>query len=385
METIETAVIGAGVIGLAVARRLSDAGREVVVLESEDAFGTASSSRNSEVIHAGLYYPKDSLRARLCVSGKQALYRYCAERGVGHRRTGKLLVAADEDDIQALENMRVRAAANGVDDLRLLDAAEVRALEPALRCRSALFSPSSGIVDSHGLMLALLGEAQAHGAALALKSPVAGGETRAEGVVLDVGGANPTRILARTVVNCAGLGAQTVARSIRGADPKTIPPLYYGKGSYFTLAGKTPFRHLIYPAPRPLASGWLGVHVTLDLAGRARFGPDLEWIERPDYGVEPSRATRFYPAIRRYWPELPEGSLQPGYAGVRPKLARAGEPERDFAILDPKETGVPGLFNLFGIDSPGLTSCLAIADAVGRKLGLAPDPILGERRSPLPS
>lgn len=374
MDTVETAVIGAGVIGLAVARRLSAAGREVVVLESENAIGTGNSSRNSEVIHAGLYYPKDSLRARLCVPGKKALYRYCAERGVGHLRTGKLLVAVDGNELPALEAIRAKAAANGVDDLRFLDAAGVRALEPAVRCHAALFSPSSGIVDSHGLMLALLGEAEARGAALAFKSPVAGGEARADGVVLEVGGETPTRILCRAVVNCAGLGAQRLARAIRGAHTDTIPPLHCGKGSYFTLSGKTPFRHLIYPAPG--ASGWLGVHVTLDLAGRARFGPDLEWIERPNYDVDPARAMRFYPAIRRYWPGLPDGALQPGYAGVRPKLAKAGEPERDFAILGPEDTGVPGLVNLFGIDSPGLTSCLAIADAVGRKLGLSPDPIL---------
>ena len=377
MDTLDTAVIGAGVIGLAVARRLSAAGREVVVLESEDAFGTVTSSRSSEVIHAGLYYPENSLRARLCVAGKQALYRYCAERGVGHARAGKLLVAADDEDMQALEGVRDRAAANGIDDLRQLDGAQTRALEPALHCRAALFSPSSGIVDSHGLMLALLGDAEAKGAALALKSPVAGGEARAGGVVLEVGGANPTRILARAVVNCAGLGAQGLAHSIRGANPEAIPKLYYGKGSYFTLTGRTPFRHLIYPMPRP--SGWLGVHVTLDLAGRARFGPDLEWIERPDYNVDPTRAEPFYSAIRRYWPELPDGALQPGYAGIRPKLAGAGVPERDFAILGPAETGVPGLFNLFGIDSPGLTACLAIADALGRKLGLPPDPILAGR------
>ncbi len=374
MDTVETAVIGAGVIGLAVARRLALAGREVVVLESEDAIGTQNSSRNSEVIHAGIYYPQGSARARLCVPGQRALYRYCAERGVGHRRTGKLLVAIDADEIPALEGIRAKAIANGVTDLHWLDAAEARKLEPQLRCHAALFSPSSGIVDSHGLMLALRGEAEDRGAALALKSPVAGGEAHAKGVVLDVGGVQPTRILCRTLVNAAGLGAQKLARALRGARADTIPPLHCGKGSYFTLSGKTPFRHLIYPAP--LASGWLGVHVTLDLAGRARFGPDLEWVERPNYDVDPARAERFYPAIRRYWPELPDGALQPGYAGVRPKLAPAGAPERDFAILGPADTGIPGLVNLFGIDSPGLTSCLAIADEVGRMLGLPPDPIL---------
>ncbi len=374
MDTIETVVIGAGVIGLAVARRLATAGREVVMLEAEAAIGTVTSSRSSEVIHAGIYYPKDSLRARLCVPGKRALYRYCAERGVDHRRTGKLLVAIEADEVAGLEAIRAKATANGVGDLRRLDAAEARTLEPALRCRAALFSPTSGIVDSHGLMLALQGDAEAHGARIAFNSPVTGGEAREDGVVLDVGGETSIQVLARTVVNCAGLGAQTIARAIRGARADAIPPLHCGKGSYFTLAGRSPFRHLIYPAPG--TSGWLGVHVTLDLAGRARFGPDLEWVSAPTYDVDPARAEKFYPAIRRYWPELPDGALQPGYAGVRPKLAGAGEPERDFAILGPEETGIPGLINLFGIDSPGLTACLAIANAVGRKLGHPPDPLL---------
>jgi L-2-hydroxyglutarate oxidase LhgO len=374
MDTIETAVIGAGVIGLAVARRLSAAGREVVVLEAEAAIGTVTSSRSSEVIHAGIYYPKDSLRARLCVPGKRALYRYCAERGIGHRRTGKLLVAVEPDEVARLEAIRAKAAANGAADLRLLEAAEARTLEPELRCRAALFSPTSGIVDSHGLMLALQGDAEDRGARIAFQSPVTCGAAREGGVVLDVGGAAPIRVLARTVVNCAGLGAQRIARSIAGARADAIPPLHCGKGSYCTLTGRSPFRHLIYPVPG--ASGWLGVHVTLDLAGHARFGPDLEWVKAPNYDVDPALAEKYYPAIRRYWPGLPEGALQPGYAGVRPKLAGPGEPERDFAILGPEATGVPGLINLFGIDSPGLTACLAIADAVGRMLDLPPDPLL---------
>jgi L-2-hydroxyglutarate oxidase LhgO len=374
MDTIDTAVIGAGVIGLAVARRLAHAGHEVVVLEAADAIGTITSSRNSEVIHAGIYYPKDSLRARLCVPGKRALYRYCAERGVGHRRAGKLLVAVEDAEIAGLEAIRAKAAANGVGDLKRLEAAEARALEPELRCRAALFSPSSGVVDSHGLMLALQGDAEDKGAAIAFGSPVTGGEARRDGIVLEVGGETEVRVLARTVVNCAGLDAQRLARTIRGARADAIPPLHCGKGSYFTLAGRSPFRHLIYPVPG--GSGWLGVHVTLDLAGRARFGPDLEWVAEPNYDVDPARADKYYPAIRRYWPGLPDGALQPGYAGVRPKLAPPGEPERDWAILGPEDTGVPGLVNLFGIDSPGLTACLAIADQVGRKLELPPDPAL---------
>ncbi len=375
MDTIDAAVIGAGVIGLAVARRLALAGREVVVLEAETAIGTHTSSRNSEVIHAGIYYPKDSWRARLCVPGKAALYRYCAERGVGHAQAGKLIVATDDDEAALLDGVRARAAANGVADLRLLDAAEIHEMEPALRCRAALFSPSTGIVDSHELMLALRGEAETLGAVLALKSPVMGGEPRDGGIVLAIGGEHPTTVLCRTVVNAAGLGAQDVARAIRGVRPDVVPPLYYGRGNYFTLAGKNPFRHLVYPVPRPRTSGWLGVHVTLDLAGRARFGPDLEWIDAVDYRVDPARGVPFYAAVRRYWPNLPDGALGPAYAGVRPKLAGPGEPERDFVLQSEAESGVPGLINLFGIDSPGLTSCLAIADAVGRMLDLGPDPL----------
>ena len=376
MDTIDAAVIGAGVIGLAVARRLALAGREVVVLEAENAIGTHTSSRNSEVIHAGIYYVQDSWRARLCVPGKSALYRYCAERGIGHAQAGKLIVATDDDEAALLAGVRARAAANGVTDLRPLDAAEIRVLEPALRCRAALLSPSTGIVDSHGLMLAFLGEAESLGAALALKSPVTGGRAHDGGVVLEIGGDHPTTLLCRTVVNAAGHGAQKIARAIRGVRTETVPPLYYGRGNYFTLIGKNPFRHLIYPVPRPKTSGWLGVHVTLDLAGRARFGPDLEWIDAVDYRVDPARGAPFYAAIRRYWPDLPDGALSPAYAGVRPKLAGPGEVERDFVLQSAAESGVPGLVNLFGIDSPGLTSCLAIADAVGRILGLEPDPLL---------
>lgn len=376
METIDAAVIGAGVIGLAVARRLALAGREVVVLEAENAIGTQTSSRNSEVIHAGIYYVKDSWRARLCVPGKHALYRYCAERGVQHRRTGKLIVAVDDAEAAGLPRVCARAAANGVSDLRPLDAADIRAMEPALRCRAALFSPSTGIVDSHGLMLALQGEAESRGAPVVLRSPVTGGEARAEGVVLEIGGDYPTTILCRTVVNAAGHGAQEIARAIRGMRLETIPPLHYARGNYFTLTGKNPFRHLIYPAPRPRSSGALGVHVTLDLAGRARFGPDLEWIDSLDYAVNPERSVPFYEAVRRYWPDLPDGALTPAYAGVRPKLAGPGEPERDFILQGPADSGVAGLVNLFGIDSPGLTSCLAVADAVGGMLGLDPDPLL---------
>ncbi len=374
-ERIETVVAGAGVIGLAVARRLAMAGRDVVVLEAADAIGTGTSSRNSEVVHAGLYYPEGSLRARLCIAGKQALYRYCADHGVAAPKVQKLLVAVEDNEIPGLRKIEASARAAGVDDLRRLSADEARRLEPALRCTEALLSPSTGIVDSHGLMLALQGDAEERGAAIAFNSPVTGGAVETGEIAIDVGGAQPMQIRCREFVNAAGLKAQDVATSIRGVDPATVPPVHYAKGSYFVLAGKSPFTHLIYPAPAPKNAGWLGVHVTLDLGGRARFGPDMEWTDRIDYRVDPRRAAPFYAAVRRYWPDLENGALEPGYAGVRPKLSRPGEPIADFVIDGPEDHGIPGVVNLFGIDSPGLTSSLAIADHVGRKLGLPPDPL----------
>jgi L-2-hydroxyglutarate oxidase LhgO len=364
-ETVECAVIGAGVIGLAVARRLARAGREVAVLEAADAIGTVTSSRNSEVIHAGIYYPTGSLKARLCVEGGRHLYDFCAEHGVAHRRLGKLIVATSQAHIPELESLKAKAAANGVTDLEWRDGEAVRALEPELACVGALLSPSTGIVDSHGLMLALQGDAEAAGASLALDTPVLGGAIEDGGILLHVGGAQPMRLRCRIVVNAAGLGAQAIARTLQGLDPATIPGLHYAKGNYFTLSGRTPFRHLIYPVPEP---GGLGVHVTLDLQGRARFGPDVEWVTKLDYAVDPRRAERFYAAVRRYWPELPDGALLPGYAGIRPKLSPAGSPPDDFLIQGPAAHGVPGLVNLYGIESPGLTSCLAIADEVAALL-----------------
>ncbi len=359
-------MIGAGVVGLAVARALALAGREVVVLEAADAIGTGTSSRNSEVIHAGIYYPKGSLKARLCVAGRERLYPYCAARGVGHRRCGKLIVATDQAQIAGLRDLEAKARANGVADIRWLDGAEARALEPALECVAALLSPSTGIIDSHGLMLAYQGDAENAGAVVALESPVTGGEVTDGGILLEVGGAEPTTLRAREVVNSAGLSAQPVARALRGLDPVSVPPLHFAKGSYFALAGRAPFTHLIYPAPEQAG---LGVHLTLDLAGQAKFGPDVEWVAAPGYDVDPARGEGFYAAVRTYWPGLPDGALAPAYAGVRPKIQARGEPAADFVIQGPAGHGVPGLVNLYGIESPGLTASLAIADMVLEALG----------------
>jgi L-2-hydroxyglutarate oxidase LhgO len=360
-EHLDTVVIGAGVVGLAIARAFALAGREVVVLESEGAIGTATSSRNSEVIHAGIYYPTGSLKARLCVAGRLALYPYLERRGVAHRRCGKLIVATDTGQIAGLEKLHAQARANGVDDLRLLEAREARALEPQLSCVAALESPSTGIIDSHAYMLALRGEAEDRGAAIAFRSPLTGGRVQPAGIELEVGGAEPVRLLARTVVNSAGLHAQEVARCLQGFPADRVPPTYYCKGNYFSLSGRSPFSRLVYPAPE---SAGLGVHLTLDMAGQARFGPDVEWIERIDYDVDPGRSRVFYDAIRRYWPGLKDGGLRSAYCGIRPKIQSRNEPSRDFLIQGPEEHGVPGLVNLFGVESPGLTASLAIADHV---------------------
>jgi L-2-hydroxyglutarate oxidase LhgO len=363
VDRVDAAVIGAGLIGLAVARALALAGREVVILEGEDAIGTHTSSRNSEVIHAGIYYPQGSRKARACVAGRERLYAYCAERGVPHRRCGKLIVAADAAQEGELEGILRRAHANGVGDVAPVTLAEIRAMEPELRAVAALHSPSTGIIDSHALMLAYLGDAQNAGAMLALKSPLERAAVRAGGIELRVAGADP--ILAGAVVNCAGLRAPSLARRFEGYPAGQAPRELYAKGNYYTLERRAPFARLVYPVPEP---GGLGVHVTLDLAGRARFGPDVEWIEEIDYRVDPARAGRFYAAIRRYWPGLPDGALAPGYAGIRPKISGSGEPAADFVVQGPREHGVPGLVHLFGIESPGLTASLALADDVATLL-----------------
>nr|WP_310371715.1 NAD(P)/FAD-dependent oxidoreductase [Rhodoferax ferrireducens] len=362
MDQVDAVVIGAGVVGLAVARALALQGREVLVLEAADAIGTGTSSRNSEVIHAGIYYAPGSLKASLCVQGKQLLYAYCAERGIAHQRCGKLIVATDAEQLAQLEKIRLQAAANGVDDLQLLDRAAARALEPQLECTGALLSPSTGIVDSHALMLALLGDLENAGGLLALNSPLAQMQIAQDAIILEA--EDGTRLQARTVVNAAGLQAQALARRCAGLDPRHVPPSYYAKGNYFTLAGRAPFQHLIYPAPQ--AAG-LGVHLTLDLGGQAKFGPDVQWVDSPDdLVVDPARGKAFYAEVRKYWPGLPDGALLPGYAGIRPKIQAPHEAAKDFLVQGPAVHGVPGLVNLFGIESPGLTSCLAIAEHVAR-------------------
>jgi len=380
-ERVDCVVIGAGVVGLAVARALAIAGREVVIVEAGNAIGTGISSRNSEVIHAGIHYAPDSLKARLCVRGKELMYAFCAERHVPHRRIGKLVVATDDSQRVLLDHVLANARASGVDDLEPMDASQVAELEPAIRCVAALWSPSTGILDSHALMLALLADAEAHGATLALSSRVVGGTTRADGIGLRIvsgndsanhgaddranpDGADAFALEARLVVNCASLNATRIARRIDGVPAASIPTVRFAKGNYFSLSGHSPFTHLIYPLPEP--SG-LGVHVTPDLGGQAKFGPDVEWLapDAPlDFDVDPRRAEVFVDVIRRYWPGLPDGALAPAYAGIRPKLSGPGDPPADFVIAGPHEHGVAGLINLFGIDSPGLTSSLAIAEHV---------------------
>ena len=354
-------VAGAGVIGLAVARALALAGREVVVLEAAEAIGTETSSRNSEVIHAGIYYPAGSLMARFCVAGRQALYAYCSERGVPFQKCGKLIVATSPDEAERLPAIAARAAANGVADLELLSASEARSLEPALSTAGALSSPSTGIVDSHAFMLSLLGDAENAGATLVLNTPVLGGVATEDGIALSIGGADPIDLRCRLFVNSAGLHAPSLARRIAGLRPDLVPQTWFAKGNYFSLSGKAPFSRLIYPVPVP---GGLGVHLTLDLSGQARFGPDVEWVDDMNYDVDPARGESFYAAIRRYWPALPDGALLPAYSGIRPKIVPPAVATQDFMLQGPAAHGIPGLINLFGIESPGLTSALAIADHV---------------------
>ena len=361
MDRVDCVVVGAGVIGLAVARRLAQAGREVVVLEAAEGIGTVTSSRNSEVIHAGIYYKAASLMARMCVTGKKMLYQYCAEHGVPHKNCGKLIVATTPKEAEKLQSIRAHAEANGVLDMQMLSGEAARALEPALNCDAALLSPSTGIIDSHAFMLALRGDAEAAGAALAFHTPLLRARAVAGKIELDAGGDAPMTLECRLLVNSAGLNAPAVARGIEGMPLELIPRAYLAKGNYFSCSRKAPFSHLIYPVPEP---GGLGVHLTLDMAGQARFGPDVEWVDTIDYAVDPARAARFYPAIRKYWPALPDGALMPSYSGMRPKIVPPAVASQDFVIQGPKDHGVAGLINLFGIESPGLTSSLAIADYV---------------------
>ena len=372
METVDAVVIGAGVVGLAVGRALALRGLETVVLEQANMIGTGTSSRNSEVIHAGIYYPTGSLKARLCVQGRARLYAYCESHGIEHRRCGKLLVATTDAQRARLAQIQALAALNGVSDLQLLNADQVHALEPEVQAVAALLSPSTGIIDSHGLMLALQGDIERAGGVLALLAPVDAIDCRGPVPILSVGGEAPMALAARRVVNAAGLWAPRLAASTQGLAAQHVPQPHYAKGSYFSLAARAPFSHLIYPIPQDAG---LGVHLTLDLAGQARFGPDVEWIDPAtpadiDYRVDASRASAFEADIRRYWPGLPHNALQPAYSGVRPKLQGPGEPAHDFVLQGPADHGVAGLLNLFGIESPGLTSSLAIADEVLSRLSV---------------
>ncbi|MCG3170527.1 MAG: L-2-hydroxyglutarate oxidase LhgO [Pseudomonadales bacterium] len=361
VETLDVVVIGAGVVGIAVARALALAGREVTVLEAEPRPGQHASSRNSEVIHAGIYYPPGSLKARACMAGRDALYRYCGGRDIAHRRIGKLLVACSEAEIPALLHLGENARASGVDDLRRLSQPELRALEPEVEAVAALLSPSTGIVDSHALLDSLLADLHQAGGTLVCRSPVTGGRVGGELPLLEVGGADGVlRVACRTLVNCAGANAPALARAL-GVPAAQLPPAYYARGHWFALVGASPFRRLVYPVPEP---GGLGVHVTLDLAGAARFGPDVQWVDGIDYRFAADREASFRAAIARYYPGIAARELLPAHCGIRAKIAGPGEPAQDFRIEGPREHGIPGLVNLFGIESPGLTAALALADVV---------------------
>lgn len=371
LERVDCLIAGGGVIGLAIAREFAQRGIETLIVEEAETIGTGTSSRNSEVIHAGIYYPQMSLKGRFCVEGRNALYTYAESHGVSHSRCGKLIVATSESQNETLNAIDARAKACGVHDLQHLSASQACRQEPDLACTAALFSPSTGIIDSHGLMLALLGDAQEHGAAISFNTKVVAGEANADGLrieTVDTSGGRPFELQASMFINACGLQASALAASIAGLQDRFVPRMRYAKGNYFSAAGRTPFSHLIYPVPE---EGGLGVHLTLDLDGRMRFGPDVEWIDDIEYSVDPRRADRFYDEIRKYWPELPDGALQPAYSGIRPKLSIAGEPVADFVIEGPGTHGVGGLVNLFGIESPGLTSCLSIAKYVSDLVGQA--------------
>ena len=359
MERVDAAVIGAGVVGLAVARTLAAAGRSVIILERETRFGTGISARNSEVIHAGIHYPHGSLKERLCIAGKRMLYEWCAARGVPHRRTGKLTFAPNEGERRRLEELAEHAFAAGADEgLAWLEGAEVAAIEPALACAAALLSPSSGIIDSHAYMLSLLGDAEDQGAVLARLSPAGPIERRDGDWRVHVG---ETVLTTDIIINAAGLGAWDVAHAVDPLDPALVPPRFLAKGSYFTYSGRVPFTRLIYPLP---AEGGLGTHLTLDMAGAARFGPDVQWVDTIDHAVDAARKPRFLAAIRRFWPAVDPERLQPGYSGIRPRIVGPPEPVADFLIQAEADHGLPGLVNLFGIESPGLTASLAIGEHV---------------------
>ena len=372
METADCIVVGAGVVGLGVARTLAAAGREVLVLEAEPRIGEHTSSRNSEVIHAGLYYKKGTLRQHLFPRAPRLMYAYCAEHGVPHKRLGKLVVARRAEEVEPLRHHMAHAAEAGLDDLQWLTPDQARELEPNLSCHAAYLSPSSGIVDSHALMLTYQGEVENRGGRVVLRAPVTGGEVMSHGIRVDVGGADPTTLMCKTLINCAGHGAPPLARAIAGVPADKVPRNFFRRGVYFSVTGR-PFKRLIYPMHGP---GGMDIHAVIDLAGNVRFGPDVEWVDRLDYTVDPDRAEAFYRSIRTFWPALPDGALAPAYAGIRPKITGPDEPPADFVIQGPRDHGIPHLVNLFGIESPGLTSSLAIGEYVAKMLGLkAPMPL----------
>jgi len=365
MESVDCVIIGAGVIGLAVSRALANRGQEVVVIESANAIGTGTSSRNSEVIHAGLYYPTGSLKARLCVTGREMLYRYCEAKGIRHRRIGKLIVATTSDELPVLQKYLAQAMANGVDDLRWVEQAEMAELEPSVRGARALLSPSTGIIDSHEYLLALQGDLEAKGGQVVLNSHVTRIGRTGDGFAIFTGDSPDAAVRCRRLINAAGLHAQGVAATIEGLQRPTIPRQYLARGHYYTLSGKSPFNRLVYPVAE---TGGLGIHVTLDLAGTARFGPDVQWLQSIDYSFNGDTREKFAAAIRRYYPALDDSRLQPGYTGIRAKLSGPGETAADFMIQGVSEHRVPGLVNLYGIESPGLTAALAIAEEVAERV-----------------
>lgn len=365
MERIDTIIIGAGVIGLAIARELAGRGREILILEAEGAAGTATSSRNSGVIHAGVYYKPGSLKARACVRGRELLYKYAVARGIPHQNCGKIIVTTDESQTAKLHEWKKIAEENGLKGLHLLTPAEVQKMEPEVFCTAALYVPMTGIIDQHEYIHALLGDAENAGATVAFHSPAESGEIREDGFVLNVSGSSPMQIACRTLINAAGLGAQAFGKKLKGLAPATVPPQVLAKGNYFSLSGKAPFKMLVYPLP---VLGSSGLHATPDLGGRIRFGPDVEWVDTIDYSVDPAREPAFEESIRRYWPGLPEGALQPDFCGIRPKTARASPHDTDFILQTAREHGIANLVNLYGIESPGLTSSLALAEEVARVL-----------------
>ena len=367
MDRVDCVVIGAGVIGLAVAREMALQGRETILLERESTFGTISSARNSEVIHAGIYYPKDSLKAKLCVEGNRMLYEYCRTHHVATQPYGKLIVASDDSQLDDLQAILYKAQQNNVPEIKMITGEQAKSVEPELQCSAAVLSASTGIVDSHGFMLSLLGGFEDAGGMIAFQSPLISarpiGSKAQDGFELEIGGADGMKIQTKLLINCAGMSAPAIARKIESLSEEQVPKAYFAKGNYFSLSGKSPFKHLIYPIPEP---GGLGVHLTLDMGGQAKFGPDVEWLEideenQIDYTVNPKRGDGFYAAVRKYWPGLKDNALQPDYSGVRAKIVPPNTPAGDFCFNTPKDHGLEGLFNLYGFESPGLTSSLAIA------------------------